>query len=38
MKKYVNEDFDCEMMPTIGVDFTTKTLSIDDATLKLQIW
>ncbi|ETO10497.1 hypothetical protein RFI_26880 [Reticulomyxa filosa] len=38
MNKYVNEAFSSSYKPTIGADFLTKELTIDDKLVILQIW
>lgn len=38
MKRFVDDIFHCDTLTTIGVDFSIKTLTIDGATVKLQIW
>jgi small GTP-binding protein len=36
--KFVNDKFSTSYITTIGIDFKTKNLKIDDKILKLQIW
>lgn len=36
--RYCNNDFDHNFITTIGVDFKTKTLTVYNKTIKLQIW
>ena len=38
MKRYVDDQFHCQSLTTIGVDFNLKTIVVDGATIKLQIW
>lgn len=38
MSRYVQDQFNNELHATIGVEFTTKTLMIDEKDVKLQIW
>lgn len=36
--RYVNEEYKMTHITTIGVDFKIKTLNIDGAKIKMQIW
>ena len=38
MKRYVDDQFHCQSLTTIGVDFNVKTIVLDGTTIKLQIW
>ena len=36
--RYIDEDFDTEYFPTIGINFKTKLVDQNEKTIKLQIW
>jgi hypothetical protein len=36
--RFVDDDFDPTQATTIGVDFKTKKITVDDNTVKLAIW
>jgi GTPase SAR1 family protein len=38
MTRFVDETFQQTFLPTIGVDFKVRTLTIDDYQCKVQIW
>ncbi|KAL7718338.1 Rab family GTPase [Entamoeba marina] len=38
LERYCENSFKEEFMPTIGMDFNTKTLVVNDKTVKLKIW
>ena len=38
MKRFVDDIFHSDTLTTIGVDFNVKTLTIEETTVKLQIW
>ena len=38
IKRYVNSEFEEQYQATIGVDFTVKSLIIENYDIKLQIW
>lgn len=38
MLRFTENDFDSDQALTIGVDFKTKVISVDDVTVKLAIW
>lgn len=38
IRRYVHNEFDTNISPTVGVDSALKTLHIDKKTVKLQIW
>mmetsp|Transcript_5406 Transcript_5406/g.13177 ORF Transcript_5406/g.13177 Transcript_5406/m.13177 type:complete len:204 (-) Transcript_5406:282-893(-) len=36
--RYVQDGFETEHMPTIGIDFRLKTIELDGKTIKVQVW
>lgn len=38
MRKYINNEYNESYISTIGVDFSIKTLNIDNKKIKIQIW
>ena len=36
--RYTQNEFDSSMKPTIGIEFSSKTIKIDQKKVKLQIW
>jgi len=38
LSRFVRNDFNPESRSTIGVDFATRTLTVDDKKIKAQIW
>ena len=38
LSRFVDDTFSMDSKPTIGVEFATKTLSIDSKSIKNQIW
>eukprot|EP01122_Echinamoeba_exundans_P012334 TRINITY_DN5120_c0_g2_i1.p2 TRINITY_DN5120_c0_g2~~TRINITY_DN5120_c0_g2_i1.p2 ORF type:complete len:219 (-),score=45.86 TRINITY_DN5120_c0_g2_i1:1411-2067(-) len=38
MRRFVDNSYNDDFKPTIGVDFATKQIEVDDAKVKLQIW
>lgn len=36
--RFVKNEFEYETHPTIGIDFTTKTVELDEKNIKVQIW
>ena len=38
MNKFNEKNFNKTYIPTIGVDFSIRTVKIDDERIKLQIW
>jgi Ras-related protein Rab-6A len=38
INQFINNTFDATHQPTIGIDFLSKTVYLDDRTIRLQLW
>ena len=38
MLRFADDDFPTSTMPTIGVEYKVRTLTIEDRPVKLQVW
>ena len=38
LSRFTKDEFSLDSKPTIGVEFATKTIKVEDKTIKCQIW
>ena len=38
LTRYVKNEFDSSKQPTVGVEFSSKKIKVDNKSIKLQIW